>query len=329
MGETGQGLATAENALHMAESLGLDELKVHALTTVGTAQTELNPETAERDLGRAVVLARAVNSPLAASALNNLSVILNVSDGRQARELQRDALEIAVHFGDAAEARFLRGNLVTQSFAVGDWADALPAADEFIAECEAGSPHYQEAGVRESRGFMRVARGDVEQGLDDVRRALRLARELDDPQSLLPGMVRFARVCLLAERGDEAVAVFSEALERAGEMRPAFWMLPEVGIELDRRSEVREVLASLQPSPIRTAGLAMLDGDFGRAAEVYETMGYAVFEADARVRAGRDLIESGRLSDGEAQLAKALAFYRSVRAELLVRRVQAQLPASA
>jgi class 3 adenylate cyclase/tetratricopeptide (TPR) repeat protein len=328
MGETGQGLATAESALRMAETLGLDELKVHALTTVGTAQTQLSLEKAERDLRRAVDLARAVNSPLAASALNNLSVVLNLSDGRQARELQRDALEIAVRFGDAGNARFLRGNLVTQSFAVGDWADALPAADEFIAECEAGSPHYQEAGVRESRGFMRVARGDVEQGLDDVRRALRLARELDDPQSLLPGMVRFARVCLLAEQGDEAVAVFSEALDRAGEMRPAFWMLPEVGLELDRRSEVREILASLQPSPIRTAGLAVLDGEFGRAAEIYEKMGYAVFEADARVRAGRDLIESGRLSDGEAQLAKALAFYRSVGAALLGRRVEAQLSAS-
>jgi len=80
---------------------------------------------------------------------------------------------------------------------------------------------------------------------------------------------------------------------------------------------------------MKTAGLALLDGEFGRAAEIYEAVGYAVFEADARVRAGRDLLQRGRRAEGETELGKAIAFYHSVEAELLIRRTEELLPASA
>jgi tetratricopeptide (TPR) repeat protein len=329
-GESSASLEVARNALELAESLGLEEIRIHALTTIGTAKHDLGDATAEPDLRQAIELARAANSLLAAGALNNLSVVLDFSDGRQARDLQRDALEIAVRFGDVTMARFLRGNLVTASWAVGDWATALPAADEFIADCEAGSPHYLEGPVRESRGYMRVARGEVELGLEDVRRALTLARDADDPQSVLPSFVRVARVHLLANRPDEAEAVFAEAFDPMPDVPGrGIWLLPEVGIELERRSAARHIFASLQSSPMKTAGLAMLDGEFGRAAEIYGAVGYAVFEADARSRAGRDLLERGRRAEGEAELGKALAFYRSVGAALLIRRAEELFQATA
>jgi hypothetical protein len=73
----------------------------------------------------------------------------------------------------------------------------------------------------------------------------------------------------------------------------------------------------------------MLDGEFVRAAEIYEAVGYLVFEADARFRAGRDLLERGRRAEGEAELDRALAFYRSVGAELLIRRAEELFRATA
>jgi hypothetical protein len=106
-------------------------------------------------------------------------------------------------------------------------------------------------------------------------------------------------------------------------------MLPQVAIELNRGPEVQEIVAGLQPSPGRTAALAMLDGDFARAAELYEAGGFAVFAADARERAARDLIEAGRRAEGEVELERALVFYRSVGASLLIRRAEALLAATA
>ena len=106
-------------------------------------------------------------------------------------------------------------------------------------------------------------------------------------------------------------------------------MLPQVAIDLDRGPAVREFVARLQPSPGRSAALAMLDGDFVRAAALYEVGGFAVFAADARERAARDFIESGRRAEGEFELEKALVFYRSVDASLLIRRAEALLAATA
>jgi tetratricopeptide (TPR) repeat protein len=281
-------------------------------------------------LRRAVELAYAANSPLASAALNNLSTAVDNSDARASRDLQRDGLEVALRFGDASIARFLRGNLVTAAFAVGEWAEAKEAADEFIAKCESGSPYVLEGPVRKSRGYVRVARGDVGAGLDDLRRALELARGRAEPQSMLPGLVRFARVNLLASRRVEAEAAFTGFLDRSSETpNRTLWMLPQVAVDLERRHEVREIVTALQPTPLRTAALAMLDGEFARAADIYEAGGFAVFAADARERAARDLIEAGRRAQGEEELEKALVFYRSVGASLLIRRAEELLAATA
>jgi hypothetical protein len=62
-------------------------------------------------------------------------------------------------------------------FMQGEWDRALHEADEFIAECEAGSPHLQESSVREVRAFIPLARDDVEGALTDLDAALAAARE--------------------------------------------------------------------------------------------------------------------------------------------------------
>jgi hypothetical protein len=48
-------------------------------------------------------------------------------------------------------------------------------------------------------------------------------------------------------------------------------------------------------------------------------------EARLRLRAGEELIEAGRRAEGEAELAKALAFYRTVDATYFIRRAEALL----
>jgi len=49
-------------------------------------------------------------------------------------------------------------------------------------------------------------------------------------------------------------------------------------------------------------------------------MGATTFEAVARLLAGEELIETGRRAEGEAEIEKALGFYRSVGATFLVQR---------
>ena len=70
------------------------------------------------------------------------------------------------------------------------------------------------------------------------------------------------------------------------------WTLPEVAFELGETSTVHEILAGLPPSPGYKAMLAVLDGDFEQASELYAEAGILLFEAEARLRAAEQLLRS-------------------------------------
>ena len=82
--------------------------------------------------------------------------------------------------------RWLHHQCAVSDLVQGRWDEALEGEGAFIAECEAGSPHYLEAAARANRAVIREARGDVDGALADSRRAVDLARESGDPQEVLP-----------------------------------------------------------------------------------------------------------------------------------------------
>ncbi|MDQ3671952.1 MAG: AAA family ATPase [Actinomycetota bacterium] len=330
-GERERGLRRAEQALAMANDLGVDELRVHALTTVGSAKEFLGDVTGRADLERAVEIGRAANSPMVPGALNNLSVVIDNTDIRRVQDLQREAMLEAERFGDAHIMRFLRGNLVAASWMLGEWDEAIAAADRFIAECEQGSPHVLEGPTRLFRGCMTLARGIRDDALEDFRVALDLARaKARDPEAIVPALVRNAWAEWQLGRGSEARAFFSEALPLLATdpyARP--WLLAEVAFDLGETSAVREILAQLPLSPGRQALLAVVDGDFEEAAEQYGSANILLFEAEARLRWAEQLFATDRHAEGEDQLERALAFYRPIGATLFVERGERLLAKSA
>jgi 16S rRNA G966 N2-methylase RsmD len=69
--------------------------------------------------------------------------------------------------------------------------------------------------------------------------------------------------------------------------------------------------------------------NFSRVADLYAGFGAPTLEAEARLCAAEELIESGRRAAGEAELQKALDFYRSVGAPYYVERGESLRAASA
>ena len=143
------GMQIAESALSMAEDLGVDELRAHALTTIGLAKRGLGDPSGDKDVERALELALEIDSQIASTIVNNLAVQAFI-DGHleRAHERYTEAIRLAHRFGDGASVRFVRANRVFVDVMRGDWDPALAEADAFIAECEAGSAHTQEAIVR-------------------------------------------------------------------------------------------------------------------------------------------------------------------------------------
>jgi len=312
----------------MAESLGLDDLRVHALTTVGSAKEQLGDTTGRRDLELAVELGRAANSPMVAGALNNLTVYIDTTDMRRVDELNLQAQEEAERYGDATLLRFLRGNAIAHLWVLGKWDEAMSVADDLVAQCERGSPHVLEGPTRLFRGCIAVARGQGEAALPDFRRALALARDpaSGDPDLLHLALVRYAWADLRLGHVAEARARFTEALPHLMSHRlPKFWLLAEVAFELGETTVVRNALRRIPPDAGRRGMLAVLDGDFATAAEQYAASNLLLFEAEARLRLAEQLVGEGRRTAGESQLAKALAFYRPIGATLFIERGEALL----
>jgi hypothetical protein len=95
--------------------------------------------------------------------------------------------------------------------------------------------------------------------------------------------------------------------------------------ELGVAGEVVEILTLAPAGFWRDAALAELQGDSIEAADMYRGMGAPTLEAGARFVAAERLLGEGRTADGLAELEKALAFYRSVRATFYLERGEALL----
>jgi len=64
--------------------------------------------------------------------------------------------------------------------------------------------------------------------------------------------------------------------------------------------------------------LAVLDGDFATAAQGYAEASLLLFEAEARLRLGEQLVADGRPSEADDEITKALTFYGTAGATLFI-----------
>jgi class 3 adenylate cyclase/tetratricopeptide (TPR) repeat protein len=327
-----EAIPIAREALALAETLALEELRAHALTTIGSSKSRIELSSGRPELEEALRIALAANSPTAATTLNNLAVLaIWEGDFSAAYEIYPEAERIAERFGDLDGLRFLRGNAIFASYALGHWDEAAERADVFVAEC-ASSPHYAEGIVREARAFIRLARGDIAGATEDREFVLEHARRVKDPQRLLPALAASALSSLVLGNQSEARALAEEALALARtnvDMAAAGNSLIYVAGRLGIREALREIIARSPEGPWKDLTVAGAEGDLGRAAALYAQFGVPTFEAYARLFAGESLIEAGNRAAGEAELGRSLAFFRSVGAVFFVGRGEALLAKSA
>ena len=97
----------ADEAHAMAESLGLDSLRAEALLYLGASKVELGDATGIDDVRESVAVFTAINSPEAARAYNNLSVLVRFEgEVNRAHELSYEGVAIAKRFGLAPFIRW-------------------------------------------------------------------------------------------------------------------------------------------------------------------------------------------------------------------------------
>ena len=126
-----------------------------------------------------------------------------------------------------------------------------------------------EGGVRNVRGYMRLARGDIDGALEDARASLAQAREIKDPQRLIPSLLAATRVYALIGRRDEALAFAKEGIALAREhvsFAGALGQMTLVIGQLGIRDAVLEILEDAPQNPWVDAAKAAARGDYLRYA---------------------------------------------------------------
>ena len=313
-GDEEGGLLMAQEAFHLAERLELRELQAHALTTIGTARRSDDRDAAARDLEAALAIALDENSPIASTIINNLGVLAFFrGDVNRAAELYTEASVVAERVGDRDGQRWARGNLIGTQVIQGEWVLAARLADEFIAECER-SPHYLEYIARAMRALTRVGRGDEAGAIEDYRQAVELAREIQDPHTVLPALMHAVRGYYPLGRTDEARALAHEAVEIARKFpgpRIALGIAGAYFRELGIAKAVQGLLC--EPSTRwEAAVLAAAEGRLVDAAERYAAMGAATPANEMRNAYAQQLVVEGRLAEAEPIIGDVIAFYERV-----------------
>ncbi len=241
---------------------------------------------------------------------------------------------MAERFGVAADIRWERAERAAYCYYRALWDEGLGFADDFIAESEAGSPHYLESICRGMRGRVRLARGDVGGGREDAAKALELARLADEPQVLGPAISLQAWILADPSLDSGAGALVSELLALWSEGRltglsaalDVAWTVRALGREPDLL-ELLDRKGTL--TPWFEAARSVASGALLEAAEICAEIGSLPDEAYARLRSAELFAQTGRRPEAEAQLELALAFYRSVGATAYTRQAEALLAASA
>jgi tetratricopeptide (TPR) repeat protein len=331
-GENESAVRVGREAFALAETLSLDEVRSSVLNNIGSARCfELDFGGIE-DLERSIEIAKAINSPELARAYNNLATILaDLGDMNRSGELRRDAVREAERFGNHRLARFSGALLIWDDYSSGNWDAFVAKAHAFLAESDRLGGWYQDAYFLATLAMIAAARGEDADALAGAERALKLAREVGDPQILLSVLADAAFVKAELGKLDLARSNALECLKArfSGEgFRPS--PLTLVAKQLGIESELR-ALADAAPAEVRWVPLmrALLDGRYVEAAEGFSKMELRPLEAHARLRAVEHLRAEGRHADADEQLERALTFWRSVGATRYVRRGEALLAATA
>jgi class 3 adenylate cyclase/tetratricopeptide (TPR) repeat protein len=322
-------IRTGFEALQMAEALGLEELRAHALGSIGVARVALGDLGGIPDLERSVEIAVRIKSPENVRARLNLgSVHAHLGDLGHAFELYALARKSAEQFGDAAGTRWAATERMYELYWRGDWDEALTTAAKVIKVGERGSRHRDELDARLVRSWIHTARGELAEAVDDAESALEFARGPSDPQTLFPALALAARACVAAERVDEGVVRAEELLERwaaSGYTTPSFWV-SDLGFALAAVGRGAAVVSAAGEAPARTRWLdaaeAVAAGEFERAAELYAQIGSRPDEALAHLRAAQQLRVAGGRQRVQDHLAAARAFHSAVGAQLHLREAE-------
>ena len=322
-GRGAEAIEVSGEALRMAAQLGLVDLQISALNQRGMARSELGDPEYEADFERCIDLAREIGfgQGIVRGYGNFSTYVYATGDVARSFELHEEALGAAERFGIDSGIRWQRGERVDFDYHAGRWDDASRRVEALLASSAGRPRHFIDPFLYTVRGLLLAARGDIGAALEEDAFQVRLSHDLD-PQAAHPSLVYSSFLHATAgeretasARFDELVRLWSDGLQRVT-FNPS--ELAFAAVLLGRQRDFLALADAARSTRWLEAARAFARGDYLHAAELFSEIGSRPNEAYARLAKGDD-----------ANVRRALEFYRSVGATFYIARAEALLPASA
>ena len=173
-----------------------------------TALAELDPATdahrASKMLEGMARAQRSLNRPK--SSIETLERAIELVEGAGAEDGEARARLLA----GLARGRMLDGRFI----------ESVEAARKALDVTLAAGMRWAEGHARNTLGFSLAMTGEVEAGAEQLREAIRIARERDNLPDLADAYVNYSDMLNVVGRSDEALAVAREGREAVGDRRP-------------------------------------------------------------------------------------------------------------
>ncbi len=315
-----EALEVARQALVMAATIGARDVEATALGIIGAATINQGDPSGLADVERCVAMYEEQGSSHAVGWHINLAYARSIlGDLHGSFAATKAAWQTAHRYGRLADLRYIELEQVAEHYWTGRWDQALHTVESVVAEAAGGARDYIECDCRLWRARIRLARGERDAALQDVTRALELARESGDAQNLDPALAVTARVLLATDllatdRHVEAGKLVDELLAslQGRVLNPDLGI--DLAVDLAQLRYPAGTLDQVRASPWLDAIHTYLAGDPARAARIYAQIGSRPDEAHARLHAARELIAIGQQTQATTELDIALSFYREVAA---------------
>ena len=324
MAERGpEAVEVAGQALELAERLGLVDLQIGALNQRALARNTVGDPGFAADFERSIELARETSfaQGVVRGYGNHASLLAARGELLRAFALHELSLETAERYGIGSGIRWQRGERVEYDYHAGRWDDASRGIDELLAASEGQPRHFMDPFLHIFRALLLAARGDLVPALEEEAVHIRLARDLD-PQSAHVSLAHSAFLRATAGDRDAAMERLDELLRlwRASPQNVTFnpSELAFAATLLGRQEDFLAVANAARETRWLAAACAFARGNPVEAADLFAEIGSRANEAYSRLAAG-----------DQANVRRALEFYRVVGAKLYVARAESLLPASA
>ena len=140
-GENQRSIEVGLEALEMADELRIDELRAHALDSIGLARARIGDPRGVADLEQSIAIAVAGNSLESVRGYANLgNALVEHGDLGRAFELYEQGRDAARRFGDADRILWFEVERMYEGYWRGTWDEMLRLADEIMPRSRADRP---------------------------------------------------------------------------------------------------------------------------------------------------------------------------------------------